>query len=102
MGDYRKETYLSTNYNKLKFEYGLSVEFLKDDNELIELLLGKLDALEDVEDLRSEIDDLKGELDEQESFRERCRQADVKIELLEVMISDLEGEIEILKIENNL
>lgn len=102
MGDYRERTYLSDNYNKLKFEYQLSVEFLKNDTELIELLLGKLADAEDAEELQYEIDDLKGQLAEKENLEENLRQAYVKNQMLELEISDLEDELEILKIENNL
>lgn len=102
----RQKNYLNDNYNKLKFEYGLDIELLVNDIELIELLLGKL---ADRGGLSDEIDDLKSQLAEQDDYRERCREAEVTIDKLEDkiydlkgLISDLEGEITILKIENNL
>lgn len=51
-----KDSYLAANYNKLRFKYQLDVQLLVNDTELIELLLGKL---EDVDELRSEIEYLE-------------------------------------------
>lgn len=93
MGDYREKTYLSDNYNKLKFEYQLSVEFLKNDTELIEFLLRKLSDCRDAEELQYEIDDLKGQLAEKEDLEEECRKADITIALLEGDVIDLKNEV---------
>lgn len=75
----RQKNYLNDNYSKLKFEYGLDVELLVNDIELIELLLGKLG--------------------EQNDYREGCREADITIALLEGDVIDLKNEVFDLNME---
>ena len=82
-----KDSYLAANYNKLRFKYQLDVQLLVNDTELIELLLGKLE----------DVDDLKEQLVEKEDLMEKCRDADVTIALLEGNVSDLKNEVEYLE-----
>ena len=97
-GDMRYD--LLVKYRKTIWgDYKIDLSLVHFDEELIEVLLDEITNLRDKISRLGEIDDLKGQLAENEDYRERCREADIKVALLEGDVIDLKNEVFDLNME---
>jgi FtsZ-binding cell division protein ZapB len=60
----RNNNFITKNYGRLKFEHGLDIVLIDNDEDLIEMLLDKLKGLSEVEDLKENVKWLQGELND--------------------------------------
>lgn len=58
----RNNNFITKNYGRLKFEYGLDIVLIDNDEDLIEMLLDKLKGLSEVDELKEEVDELAEEV----------------------------------------